>query len=106
MRGWVLVLVAVVLGACMGLGSTVMELGASPAGNVAASFLGVNPASGNGPQAVAAESDFQFGSLEFDAHSTHNFTVRNEGKEPLELVFDHVSCGQCTKAKVKDAKVL
>jgi hypothetical protein len=97
MRPSILIVLAVVLGACMGFGATIMELGPSPLGDLAFGTGGA-AGNGNGPKAVLEEDNFQFGNLELDARSLHKFTVRNEGKEALQLTFDHVSCGLCTQA--------
>jgi hypothetical protein len=100
MRAWVLILVAILLGVGMGFGGTLAELGASPSGDVASSFSGkIAPVAG--PKAGTDEDEFKFGTMEYDGRSSHKFAVRNEGKQPLKLTFDHVSCGLCTQAKIE-----
>jgi hypothetical protein len=97
-----LILLAVFCGAAMGLGATFAELGPSPTGNVKAAFeLGLD--GGHGPRVVIDEEQFDFGSMELDARDAHEFTVRNEGKAPLELREGGVSCGLCTEESIKKA---
>jgi hypothetical protein len=104
MRAWFFILVAVVLGVCMGFGATLAELGPSPAGEVAASFSG-STAPVSGASATTPETEFKFGTMEYDGRSSHKFTVRNEGRQPLKLTFDHVSCGLCTQAKIEKEEI-
>src|SRR4051812_2790844 len=99
MRAWILILVAIFSGVAMGLGATFIEFGPSPTGNVEAAFqLGIN--GGDGPRAVVDEEEFNFGNMELDARDSHEFSIRNEGKSPLQLRDGGVSCGLCTEQSI------
>src|SRR5262245_61105691 len=99
MRPWMLIVLAIVCGAAMGLGVTFVELGPSPMGNVEAAFqLGINAA--DGPKVVVDEDEYKFGLMELNDRDQHDFTIRNEGKEPLELREGGVSCGLCTEESI------
>ena len=92
-----LIVLAIVLGLVSGLGLTVIELGASPAGSVQADFLasGGDPdAAEHRPKIVVDQEEFEFGSMEHDTTQSHTFTVRNEGHATLQLTNGGVSCGK------------
>ncbi len=104
MRPWMLIVLAVICGACMGLGVTFAELGTSPAGHVQAAFqLGLNGSTG--PKAAIDEDTFEFGNMELNDRNSHEFTIRNEGHEPLELKEGGVSCGLCTEQSLKSTNL-
>lgn len=107
MRVWMLIVLAIVLGLGSGLGLTMIELGASPAGRVQADFLASSGAGAKGPRPQVAidKDEFDFGSMEHDTTLSHTFTVRNEGQKPLELSNGGVSCGRCTSLKIAQAEV-
>jgi hypothetical protein len=101
MRLSMLILLAVVLGLTFGVGITVMELGAAPAGNVADAFAAnPGPIDPNGPKAVLEGSDeFDFGSMERESFKSHVFTIRNDGQKLLILEKGESSC-RCTTFEV------
>lgn len=101
MRLSILILLAVVLGLTFGLGITVIELGAAPAGNIDDAFAGT-PAQNdpNGPKAVVDGSEeFDFGSMERESFKSHVFTIRNDGQKPLKLEKGESTC-RCTTFNV------
>jgi hypothetical protein len=101
MRLSILVLLAVALGLTFGVGITVIELGASPAGNVDDAFSArPAPIDPNGPKAVVEGSEeFDFGSMERESFKSHTFTIRNDGHKLLILEKGESSC-RCTTFEV------
>ncbi len=101
-----LIVLAIVLGLGSGLGLTVIELGALPAGAVQADLRSSEQAAqGPRPKIVVDKEEFDFGTMEHDTSLTHTFTVRNEGEKPLELTSGGVSCGHCTSFSIAQAGV-
>jgi hypothetical protein len=101
MRLSLLIVLAVVLGLMFGVGITVIELGAAPAGNVDDAFsprpAQIDP---NGPKAVVDGSEeFDFGSMELESYKSHAFTIRNDGHKPLKLEKGESTC-RCTTFEV------
>src|SRR5262245_16575542 len=101
MRLSMLILLAVVLGLTFGVGITVIELGAAPAGNIADAFAArpaqVDP---NGPKAVVAGSEeSDSGSMELESFKSNAFTIRNDGRKPLKLEKGDSTC-RCTTFEV------
>ncbi len=100
MRFWMLLTAAVILGLGFGLGMTIVELGPSPAGNIAevmAAKRGV--ASESGPHLAVDQEDFDFGTMEQNSHRTHTFVVSNTGHAPLLLKKGETTC-RCTKFNI------
>jgi Protein of unknown function (DUF1573) len=97
MRFWMLIIAAILLGLGFGLGITIVELGPTPAGNVAevmAAKTGV--ASEHGPRVALDAEEFDFGTMERGSHKSHTFVVRNDGHAPLLLKKGDTTC-RCTK---------
>src|SRR5262249_3084559 len=100
MRFWMLILIAMLLGLTFGVGLTVIELGASPAGAIDSMFSGKPVVvDANGPKAVADSESYDFGRMERDSFKSHTFTIRNEGHSPLLLVKGDSTC-RCTTFEV------
>ena len=100
MRFWMLLTAAVILGLGFGLGMTIVELGPSPAGNIAevmAAKHGV--ASESGPHLAIDQEEFDFGTMEQNSHRTHTFVVSNTGHAPLLLKKGDTTC-RCTKFEI------
>ncbi len=98
MRHWILILLAILFGLALGLGTTVIELGASPSGTVSRDLLlnsGTPAIDLAGPHAVVEQTTFDFGSMERGVIKSHIFTVKNTGAKPLTLEKGSVSCGLC-----------
>src|SRR5215471_3119449 len=96
MRLSIFLLIAAVLGLIFGLGITVIELGASPAGTVDAAFA-PHPlvADDHGPKATPDSEEYDFGAMERDSYKSHTFTIRNDGQSPLNLIKGESTC-RCT----------
>jgi hypothetical protein len=98
MRHWVLILLAVLFGLALGLGGTVIELGASPSGRIK-DDLKITSSSGpvdmHRPHVAIEKTEYDFGSMERGITQTHAFPVKNDGGEPLTMEKTSVSCGMC-----------
>ena len=98
MRHWVLIILAILFGLALGLGGTVLELGASPGGTVERDYTiakGGGAVDMSGPHVVIDETSFDFGSMERGLSRTQAFKLRNTGGKPLTIDRGNVSCGQC-----------
>lgn len=98
MRHWVLILLAVLFGLGLGLGTTVIELGASPGGSIDRELAVGNksgPVDLSGPHIAVEKTEFDFGSMERGIIQSHVFPFRNVGGKPLTLEKGSVSCGLC-----------
>lgn len=101
MRPWMWILFSIVLGLVLGLGLTMIELGASPGGHVMADLaysegLKSDP---SGPRIGVDTERFDFGTMLRDASMEHTFTVRNTGLAPLVLKKGQSSC-RCTQFEI------
>src|SRR5947207_15125646 len=97
MRLSMLILLAVVLGLTFGVGITVIELGAAPAGNVDDAFAArpamIDP---NGPKAVfIASEESDSASMERESFRSHWLTTGNAASNPLKLDKGKPT-GRCT----------
>lgn len=61
------------------------------------------PEKGPFGKAVAAETTFDFGTIERGDKGTHTFIIKNEGQGPLKVKAGKTSCPQCTIGAVSPA---
>ena len=54
---------------------------------------------------VVNDVEKDFGMVKFESEHTHNFIIRNDGKEPLEIEKLKVSCSLCVKTDLDRAKI-
>jgi Protein of unknown function (DUF1573) len=112
MRISILLIMSVVLGLALGLGSTVVELGLRPDGSGHVAFgpfhhdIAPPPLATDGPppKLVVDEPEFNFGRGERNASQHHEFSIRNAGQGALVLVMGKTSC-KCTKAEIEHPNV-
>lgn len=61
------------------------------------------PEKGPFGKAVAAETTFDFGTIERGDTGSHTFIIKNEGQGPLQVKAGRTSCPQCTIGSVSPA---
>lgn len=102
MKIWILVLVSLILGAVVGWGITWYEF----AGVTESFDVGRGSDSGplgaaTGPRAkIEGGTEFTFESMIVGATKSHEFVIRNTGKEPLKLDVEGKPSCQCTQFEV------
>src|ERR1700676_5756139 len=108
MRIWLLVSISLVLGAALGLGWTVAELGLRPTGSARVAYGTPRqanqplPSSPNGPPGKAAVEkwEYDFGKMQVGAEGRHEFVIRNVGQGPLTLEKGPTTCA-CTVEEIE-----
>ncbi len=113
MRVLIVILVSVVTGLALGLGSVMVELGLRPDGAGRIEFgparSGPTPPplvkDGPPPKAAIDETEYNFVRGERNAPQRHEFIVHNVGKGPLTLAMQKKPSCKCTKAEIENTHV-
>lgn len=110
-----LVVVSMLLGVLIGVGSTWANLGGAAATKrmllrAAPSAHQLSrgcqaPEGGPQPRLVVESEDFDFGIVESGTTVRHPFSIRNEGGYPLCIKVGGSSCGKCTVSEISNDRV-
>ncbi len=105
MRLSLLIIASIVIGAALGLGWTVAELGVRPTGSEHVAYgnpvVSVQPLPSKGPpgKAVVDGAEFDFGKMQLGADGRHEFVIRNSGTGTLTLEKGPTTCS-CTVEEI------
>jgi hypothetical protein len=104
MRALLVVIVALILGASLGVGMTWARYGTATSANALrpnSPFGDVPlPAGVNAAKVSIDEEEFDFGAVENDSVVSHVFRFNNVGKAPLKLTPGPTTCAKCTIAEI------
>lgn len=109
MRTLLFVLLVVVLGVTLGIGTAVLRIRMTPwnpASDESVKTVTVveSPPSGPAPKVVVDKAEYDFGALDIQGNGSHDFVLTNTGDAPLTLTAGGTSC-RCTMSSLEHESI-